>query len=263
MNATLRAGAIAVIALGVGLGPAWAQFTVTDPATTGRNAVTAALKAQIYDALAQEYQRLQRMAQRLSTGLSPYVQMPPDTSDAAPADEGFYVPDYWRALRNGHPTGSAYAQIARERQDWDSEREPVSATTEDALTPDLAMLDIADQANINGTDVVGTLQRSAADDRITIDRLERDVVDSSSAQSATAVLDKVTAGLLIGARQRQERLQYLTLMAEQLLVDGKRAREAEAAMLNMQAATARAHDMHADALFSASDTDDLRGWRQP
>src|SRR5206468_5591275 len=84
-----RAVGIAVIAFSVSLGPAWAQFTVTDPGTTERNAITAALKSQIHETLSQEYQRLQRMAERLTTRttLGGYVQPTPQPAGDLGAED--------------------------------------------------------------------------------------------------------------------------------------------------------------------------------
>ena len=48
------------------------------------------------------------------------------------------------------------------------------------------------------------------------------------------MLDKISGAVLIGARQRQARTQLLAGIVEQLLVDSKRARDAEAAAMNMQ-----------------------------
>ncbi len=67
-----------------------------------------------------------------------------------------------------------------------------------------------------------------------IDALEAHVIDPSDEQSATAVLDKISGAVLIGARQRQARAQLLAGIVEQLLVDSKRARDTEAAAMNMQ-----------------------------
>ena len=55
--------------------------------------------------------------------------------------------------------------------------------------------------------------------------MEANVVDSSSEQGTAAVLDKISGATLIGARQRQARIQLLVGMVEQLLVDSKRARD--------------------------------------
>ena len=65
-------------------------------------------------------------------------------------------------------------------------------------------------------------------------RSKSDVIDPSEAQSATAVLDKISGAVLLETRQKQARLQYLTSIVEQLVIDNKRARDTEAAVLNMQ-----------------------------
>lgn len=259
-----RAVGIAMIAFSVGLGSAWAQFTVTDPGTTERNVLTAALKGQIFDTLTQEYQRLQRMAERLTTRttLSGYVQSPPQPANGFGGEDVFYANDYWYALTHGDALGTAYLAFARERQDPEALNGGTTVNTQNALTSGLAMLDLADGTIIAATNDVGVLRQGANRDRVAIDQFERDVVNPSSQHSATAILDKVSGGLLIGTRQRQERLEYLTAVAEQLLVDNKRARDTEAAVMNMQLGRLRAHREHADDLVGGSESD-LRTWRQP
>jgi hypothetical protein len=95
-----------------------------------------------------------------------------------------------------------------------------------------------------------------------VDALERDVVDPSSAQSATAVVDKISAAVLLETRNRQARMQFLTAIVEQLLVDNKRARDAETAAMNMQ--LGRLRDGRTAGLgLLAGAGDDLRTWKQP
>ena len=53
------------------------------------------------------------------------------------------------------------------------------------------------------------------------------------------MLDKISGAVLIGARQRQARSQLLAAFVEQLLVDTKRARDTDAAAMNMQLVTWR------------------------
>jgi hypothetical protein len=95
-----------------------------------------------------------------------------------------------------------------------------------------------------------------------IDVLESTVIDPSNEQSATAVLDKISGASLIGVRQRQARIQLLSGVLEQLLVDSKRARDTEAAMLGMQLTTWR-DGRAANEAFMAGTGDALRTWRQP
>ena len=64
------------------------------------------------------------------------------------------------------------------------------------------------------------------------------------------------------ARQRQARVQLLAGVVEQLLIDTKRARDADVAAMNMQLVNwsdARA----VNEAFVAGSCDALRTWRQP
>jgi hypothetical protein len=127
----------------------------------------------------------------------------------------------------------------------------------------LATVNLADAAAIAGTHGTGQLRFFGRKNELpAIDALERDVIDPSSEQSTTAVLDKISGATVIGARQRQARIQLLTGIVEQLLVDSKRARDTDTAAIDMQLVTWRDRRA-ADEAFRAGAGDALRTWRQP
>jgi hypothetical protein len=127
----------------------------------------------------------------------------------------------------------------------------------------LATVNLTDAAVIAATHDTGQLRLNGRRRELqAIDALERHVVDPSNEQSATAVLDKISGASLIGARQRQARIQLLTGVLEQLLVDSKRARDTEAATLGMQLTIWR-EGRGANEAFMAGTGDALRTWRQP
>jgi hypothetical protein len=127
----------------------------------------------------------------------------------------------------------------------------------------LATIDLADATAIAGTHDTGQLRFNGRTRELpAIDALEAHVVDPSNERSATAVLDTISGAVLIGARQRQARTQLLTGIVEQLLVESKRARDADAAALNMQLTVWRDAQAANDA-FVAGSGDALRTWRQP
>lgn len=258
--------AVAVL-MAVGLGSAWAQIAVTDPATTSRNAMIAVLRNQIVDAVRAQHERLVSMARRLSadTSLAKYASPdPPAWSADADAQPLEYAESYRAALRYGDATGSAYGYVARERQDVSDVLSRLSPGAREAMTRSLATLDAADSAIIVGTHQAGMLRSHGRRELAAIDALESDVIDPSDVQSATAVLDKISGAGLLETRQKQARLQYLTSMVEQLVVDNKRARDTEAALLNMQLRRLLATDRGEEGgrmLDGAGD--DLRTWRQP
>ena len=127
----------------------------------------------------------------------------------------------------------------------------------------LATIELADAVAIAAINDTGSLRLNGRKQELpAIDALEAQVIDPSDEQSATAVLDKISGAVLIGARQRQARSQLLTAFVEQLLVDSKRDRDADAAAMNMQLVTWR-DGRAANEAFVAGTGDALRTWRQP
>ena len=76
------------------------------------------------------------------------------------------------------------------------------------------------------------------------------------------MLDKLAGAALIETQQKQARLQFLAAAVEQLLVDNKRARDTEAAALNMRLGQLH-QDEGEESGFLTGAGDDLRNWRQP
>ena len=75
------------------------------------------------------------------------------------------------------------------------------------------------------------------------------------------MLDKISAASLIRARQQETRMELLTALTEQLLVDSKRERDTEAATMNMQSAVlARGRAVAASLLEGSAHA---FSWRQP
>lgn len=265
---TRKTIAIVVLALVLsGVGSAWA-FIVTDPATTARNAITAALKSRVLDTLTEQGLRLRRMARRLSvlTNLDKYaVPDVPRWRVYRYQDIHLYANPYSEALNYGDAQGVAYAEVARTRAAVGRELAELPPAAAAAIAAQLATLDLADSTIITGTDQNGRLRPQGKREMQAIDALERDVVDPSQTQSATAVLDKISGAVLIGARQKQSRLEFLTALVEQLVIDNKRARDTEAAAMNMQLGQLRlrARDEEGGGGFLAGAGNDLRTWRQP
>jgi hypothetical protein len=267
MRRSLSVGVVLAVFV-MGLRVADAQIPVTDSATTMKNVVTAALKSQILDTLTEQARQIRRMARRLSvfTDLAKYaVADPTRWRSYRYQDVNLYANPYVEALNGGDPDGTAYKAIARTRTDVET---VLAALGEDGPVPDaslaaaLATLDLADSSLITGTDQNGRLRAGGKREMRAVDSLERDVADGASTQSATAVADKISAAVLLENRNRQARLQVLTAMVEQLLVDNKRSRDAETAAMNMQLGRLRDGRTAGLGLLSGAGND-LRTWKQP
>jgi len=266
---TVLIAAIAAVVLAAGV--ARAQLVITDPAVTLRNVVIAVLKRQVLDTLSQQADRFQRMAKRLSasTNLDKYAL----TDDDIPmwrihlflGEQFVFANPYNAALNYGDRNGAGYAEVARPRQEPASELTglaELAPNAEAAIVAGLATLDAADSTIIAGTDQTGQLRYNGRRELAAIDALQGDALDPSSGQSATAVLDKISGAGLIHARQQQARMQFLASIVEQLLVDNKRARDTEAATMNMQLERLR-WGRAANSSLVAGAADALRTWRQP
>lgn len=258
-----------LLTLGVLFGiaaPGHAQWVVYDPAVTYRNSVTAVLKEVLVRLQQQQHSELRRMAHRLSmfTSLAKYrVPDPPRwrTHDF----EGpvfLFARDYHAALNYGDGSGRSYLGISHPLIDPTSGIGRLPAVARRALSSHLATLDLTDAAVIAATHDTGQLRYNGRRELAAIEGLERDVTNDSLEQSTTAVLDKISGAGLIGARQRQARIQLLDGVVEQLLVENKRARDTEAAAMNMQL-TAWRDRAAVNQAFVAGTGDALRTWRQP
>ena len=245
-------------------GSASAQFVVYDAATTARNTVTATLKEYLYQAQLQQHTKIREMARRLSalTNLRKYALTDVPRWRTHGGDFSF-AQSYNDALIFGDPTGAAFVELSQPllaASGLISRLDPVARRLVEAR---LATVNLADAAAIAGTHGTGQLRFFGRKNELpAIDALERDVIDPSSEQSTTAVLDKISGATVIGARQRQARIQLQTGIVEQLLVDSKRARDTDTAAIDMQLVTWRDRRA-ADEAFRAGAGDALRTWRQP
>ena len=183
------------------------------------------------------------MATRLSvlTHLGKYeVPDPPRWRTRRPEDDLLFTLDYQRCAHLRRPAGAAYLDVS---QPVMAAQEPLTALVRrreersrrgwprSTWRTRRRLLRRTTPANFASTAANMSCPRST--------HSRRHVIDPSTEQSATAVLDKISGAVLIGARQRQARAQLLAGVVEQLLVESKRARDTEAAAMNMQLVTWR------------------------
>lgn len=244
-----------------------AQLVITDHATTAKNAVIAGVKESVLEVLAEQFSKLKRMAMRLSlhSDLRKYVAQEPPLWRTHDSETYLYANGYTAALTYGDALGTGYELLARHRVQTGDVLAVVPPHVRDVLVRSLATIDLADAAAIAATHQAGALRFNGRRELRAINVLESDAIDPSLEQSATAVLDKISGAVLVGTRQKQARLQLLTGIVEQLLVDSKRARDTETAALNMQLNRLRASDWGevGGANMVAGASQDLRTWRQP
>lgn len=260
LGTALLAGGVVVCSSG----PVAAQWVVYDAATTARNTVTATVKQYLFETERQQHSRLRQMARRLSalTNLRKYA-MEDVPRWRTHGGDFFYAQPYNDALIFGDPAGAAFIEMSQGLLEDRRLLDRLNPATRRLVEARLATVNLTDAAAIAATQDTGQLRLLGRKNELpAIDALERDVIDPSSEQSTTAVLDKISGAALIGARQRQARIQLLVGMVEQLLIDSKRSRDTDTAALAMQIVTWRDGRAAAEA-FVAGSGDALRTWRQP
>ena len=246
--------------------PVRAQYVVFDPAVTLRNGITAGLQELLFNVQRQQRRQIRRMARRLSffTNLDKYALM--DTPEWRIhdffTDAVLFARDYHAALTYGDRSGSAYVGVTTPLVAINVEGQVDGVNASASFRARLATVNAADAVAISATNDTGLLRYNGRSEQAAIEALESQVVDPSDEQSTTAVLEKISGAALIGVRQRQAREQFLVDIVEQLLVETKRARDTDAALLNMQLTTWRDGRAVNDAFVSGTG-DALSTWRQP
>jgi hypothetical protein len=246
--------------------PASGQVVVYDPAVVTRNSITAVMKEYLAELQTQQHSQLRRMAHRLSmfTDLGKFrVSGAPlwRIHDFENPELFRFARDYHAALNYGDEGGGVRA-VTQALLDEPAFLARLTPAARRALTAPMATLDVAAATLMSGTNDTGRVRYNGRAELRAIQALETDVTNGSLEQSMTAILDKVSGGVLIGARQRQNRVQVLAAVVEQLAVEGKRARDTEAATLNMQLTSWRDREA-VNGAFVAGAGDALRTWRQP
>jgi hypothetical protein len=237
---------------------------VYDPANTARNTISAGLEQFLLETERLQHSKLTEMARRLSAfaDLRRFLLLDVPRWRTHGGDF-LYANGINDALIFGDPLGAAYLAVSHPVVNARPLLGRLSPAAQRIFASRLATLEAADAAEIAGINDTGSLRLNGRKQELpAIDALEAQVIDPDSEQSSTAVLDKISGAILIGARQRQARSQLLAAFVEQLLIDSKRERDVDATAMNMQLVTWR-DGRAANAAFAAGTGDALRTWRQP
>jgi hypothetical protein len=96
-----------------------------------------------------------------------------------------------------------------------------------------ATVELADGANEDGIETIGTMRSNAPQVEAAIQNLEDASLDSDpDYNTEIAVLNKINAASVIALRNGQDTNKLLTSVAEQQFIDSKRHRDSEAQAVN-------------------------------
>jgi hypothetical protein len=262
MTSSKRLIAVATVAVGLLARPAHGQLVVNDPLNTAQAIALVQKTISEYQTLVQQYQTIVRMSQSLQN-IGRYRTVPIAFSSHDPSRFPYGAP-WLTALNSGDARGDLYAQIARSLQRPD-------AAALARLPPDArragenayATIEITDSIAQRGAHQVALVRGYGGSLQSVVQLLENDILSpASSFHQLTAILDKVTAGELVGRRQDTASNQLLSHALEQLLAQAKRRRDTEVATMNMRlVAMQRGRDVGRSYIEGSADA--LRTWRQP
>jgi hypothetical protein len=241
--------------------PAHAQLVVIDPGNLEQTSLIAERTFRAYQNLVAQYETLLRMAQALGN-MDRYRVSPVSASRHDPSRWTYGAP-WLRGLNSGDLRGELYRQTTRPLASPGGVIERLPTMARKALEHAYATVEITDAvAEIAGNQVAQVRSYSGAL-QSAIQALEGDVVNPSSRyHELTSELDKIAAGSLLARRQDTATNQLLSHVLEQLLARGKRARDTEAATMNMRLANLRDGRVVGASLIAGA-ASDLRSWRQP
>ena len=230
-----------------------AQWVVNDPALTAKSVIQRMYAAHMQQVMDHTYEIIRRMARRFFGFF--------ESADR-------YVPRHvplWRTWRQDDPTPEALAFMdalnagvgtqVHAVAPWRPDIDPEGALTP-AVRRALALLDVADSALVVGVDQTGRIREARKSEREAVANLERAVTMGTG--STTARLEVINAGVMIGARQRQSRLELAASIVEQLAVEAVQARQAAVDTMRM-----RQTGLEPPVNVLRGSGADLARWRQP
>lgn len=234
-----------------------AQLAVYDPA----NYVQAVTR---YQQMLQQYQFWLRQARRLPVDMAARYRVPEvlwrihDSAEAFP-----YAGPILSALNYGDPTGAQYFRVVRQLEPLDPVLARLPAGFRRRMTDSYATIQMADSAATMGVHQAGIIRFNGRAILRAIDAMEQDLVAvPDEFHSQTALLNKINGANVLGLRIAERNSQFLLATLEQLLVEGKRKRDAEAQLMNAHLHRWRYGQEYATELFRNT-AQALDGWRQP
>jgi conjugal transfer/entry exclusion protein len=257
----VRRGVVTVLILAVVAAPTSAQLVVTDPGNLAQAVLIAQRAQQVLDQLQTEYQLLLRMGLGLRN-LDAF-RIPSIGITALDAARFPYGRPWIDGLNGGDPRGAAYFASSVPLQRPNGALDRLSAAARRMFESRYATVEISDSVAMMGGHQVAVLRGYHGQLQRAVESLQDDVMNGSrDFHQMTAVLDKISAGELLGRRQDMAANQLLSHALEQLLARNKRERDTEAAAINMQLTSWR-DGRAANEAFVAGTGDALRAWRQP
>lgn len=239
-----------------------AQLVVLDPGNLVQAVLISERTWRQYQTLYDQYQLIRRMSRGLSS-LDGY-RIPAIATTRHDSSRLPYGRPWLEGLNSGDPGGQGYWATARRLdRPAGAALQQLPAEAREAIERMYSTIEISDSVAMMGGHQAALVRGYSGRLQQAVGALERDVVSSDDAyHQLTAILDKISAGELLGRRQDMAANQLLLHALEQLLAGNKRRRDTEVALMNMRLRTVR-EGRRVNSMLAAGAAQDLTTWRQP
>ena len=246
--------ALVVGALGLWARPVRAQWVVFDP----RNYLEAIAEVQ---ALIKQYTLLTEEAKRLPVNMAGRYHV--YTPGWAPHDLGAvsYAGQLLHALNDGDASGAGYRSMAAALDDFPGVVGRMPEALRGPLATDYANVELADAVATSGIDQVGVMRETNNLDLQVIQQMEADAFSGADTyQTQKAILNKINAANVVALKLAVQNHEFLGDTLEQLIVQNKRQRDAEARLMNATVAQWRYGQAYGADFYSHTAAD-VDGWQ--
>jgi hypothetical protein len=257
MSCITRLAVATLLAIALTALTATAQFVVYDPT----NYAQALLR---YAQLLQQYRFWVEQARRLPVDMASRYRVPAvrwHTND--PNGIYAYARDILASLNAGDSAGTGYNRSIERLDPIDDVLPIVPADLQRRLTTTYGTIQLDDSTAITAIDQLGRIRANGSLMMAAIANMENDAVAvPDEFHTQTALLNKINGATVLALRINESASQFQLHILEQLLVQNKRARDAEAQTMDAHLFQWRYGTAYGRDLFSrtAANLDD---WRQP
>jgi hypothetical protein len=230
----LAAGLVALSATS-----AAAQLIVNDPLIMVQTKIIAATRNEVYDLQVEHASVARRMARGIATFLDKSLWI----ADGFPLWRTRYTDPplaagslvWFNAINGGDATGIGYRAVTNILRHPDQAMTVIGFAGAEWLRRELATIDLADSTGIAGAHQTGMIRGLRKTELDALLQLEEHVRNPNL--STGAVAEVLAGAQLLRTRQNEREIGITRSIAEQLLVDSKRERDAQVTLLNMRIAS--------------------------
>jgi hypothetical protein len=234
-----------------------AQFVVIDPTNYAQALAR-------YAQLLQQYQFWVRQARRLPVDMATRYLVPTVRWRTHDIDTAYrHARSILTGLNYGDAAGGLYAQGVDRLDTLDDLLATVPSALRKRLSTTYGTIELADSVANMGIHQVGVLRLNGRSVLTAIQNMDEDASAASDQfHTQIALLNKINGASVLGLRINEGASQFLMHILEQLLVQNKRSRDAEAQAMDAHLFQWRFGASYGRDLFSRT-ADNLDSWRQP